>query len=119
MEEPLIDPHDGDRDIIFVDPDRSLDQTAGETKRLCRQVGLFRNFIDSLVLNRFVQVTINTRRMMISEFIGGIINGVIAVIGIGTIIAVIVYLLGPLRLVPVIGDFIVDIIEEIGRRVNF
>lgn len=79
---------------------------AKETKKLSKEVNKLKDL-------EFMKVFKHPLKFMWFSFLRGLMVGFGSVLGASVVVALFVYLLSKISFVPVVGDFVQDIIEEI------
>jgi len=81
--------------------------------KLSKEVKALTKEIENLKELEFVKILKNPWRLMGLSFIKGVMVGFGSVIGATVLVALFIYLLSQISFVPIVGDFIKDIIQEI------
>lgn len=86
-------------------------QTRDDIERLSKAV-------ETLVAHRFVRIHNSTPRLIWFQFLRGLAFGFGTVVGASLLVSVVVLVLSQIELVPVLGGFATQVIEEIeaGRQ---
>jgi len=88
---------------------RQFEALSGEVRSL-------RELLERLRLQQYVRAVLNVRRIAWVSFLSGILNGLGAVIGATLILALVVYVLSRLEVVPHIGRFISEIVKIVQQQ---
>ena len=72
--------------------------------------------LETLAEHRFVQIHNSTFRLMWYQFLRGLAFGFGTVIGASVLVSVVVLLLSQVEVIPYIGEFATDIIQEIESK---
>jgi hypothetical protein len=86
------------------DLDRRITGLSDEVRRL-------RELLEHLRLQQYLQAVVNMRYIMWRSFVGGVFSGLGAVLGGTLVLALLVYLLSRLEVVPYIGHFVARIVQ--------
>lgn len=86
-----------------------------EIRRLTSEVTKLRELLEHLRLQQYVQALLNTRRIMWMSLLSGVMSGLGAVLGATLILAILLYILGRLEVVPYIGHFVSEIIKVVKK----
>jgi len=82
---------------------------------LTLEVRRLRELLEQLRLQQYIQVLLNKRRIMFISFLSGLFSGLGAVLGGTLLLALLLYILGRLSIVPYIGHFISEIIKVVKK----
>jgi hypothetical protein len=76
--------------------------------------------LENIKINEYVELTNNTKKLLWKNFISGISRGVGIAIGVSLIGALLILLLQKIVLlnIPIIGEFIADLIDVINTKVR-
>ena len=83
---------------------------------LSEEVRRLRELLEKLRLSRYMQAVLNVRRMAWLSFLNGILGGLGGAIGATVVLALLVYLLTRLELVPHIGRFVAEIVNIVQHQ---
>jgi len=95
------------------DSARELDQRVAA---LSEEVRRLRELLEKLRLSQYVQAVLNVRRTAWLSFLNGILGGLGGAIGATVVLALLVYLLTRLELVPHIGRFVAEIVKIVQHQ---
>lgn len=82
---------------------------------LSEEIRLLRELLARLRLDQYVRALLSSRHIIWVGLLSGIANGLGAVIGATLVLALLVYLLSHLEVVPVIGRFISELVKAVQR----
>lgn len=108
-------PEESDIPGIYDAPGE-LPELNGAMARLAAEIKLLRELLEKLRLQSYIQALLNTRRIMLMSFISGIMSGLGTVIGATLVLALLLYILGQLEVVPLIGNFIARIVNIVRQK---
>jgi len=100
-----------------VEPERK-DEFLEQISRLIREVRELREFLQGLRLQQYVSAVLNTRRIAAMGFLVGILNGLGAAIGATIALALIIFILSKLEVVPYIGRFVAEIMRVVQQQLH-
>jgi hypothetical protein len=83
---------------------------------LTSEVRKLRLLLENLRLDQYIQTLLNRRRLMWINFLTGIMSGLGGAIGATLVLALLVYILGRLEWIPIIGKWITDILKVVHRK---
>ena len=78
----------------------------GEVKTLSKQVANLKDL-------EFIQVFKHPIKFMWFSFLKGLMVGFGSVLGASVLVALFIYVMGQISLIPVLGDFVQDIVQEV------
>ncbi len=87
-----------------------------QIKHLTKEVEKLRELLERLRLDQYIRTLLNTRRLAFISFLTGIMSGLGAVIGGTLVLALIVYILGRLEWIPILGDWIARILKVVHQK---
>lgn len=96
--------------------DTPLQKLDRQLTALSAEVGRLTDLLEKLRLQQYVQALLNTRRIAWVSFYSGVFNGLGAVIGATLLLALVVYLLSRLEVVPHIGRFVAEIVRIVQQQ---
>ena len=103
-----MDEHDVDS---AQELDKRLDQLSHEVESL-------REYLRDIRLQQYIQVLLNTRRIALMSFLSGMMSGLGAVIGVTIVLSLLVYLLTRLEVLPIIGEWIAQIVRIVQQKTH-
>ena len=83
---------------------------------LAEEVRWLRNLLEKLRLQQYVQVLLNTRRIAWMSFLRGVLSGLGAAVGATLVLALLIYLLSRLEVIPHIGRFVSEIVKIVQHQ---
>jgi len=83
-------------------------------KELLRDLKLLTKEVKALKNLEFVQVLKKPGRLMWLSLLKGMMTGLGSVLGATVLVAILLYIIAQISFVPIIGDFIKDLMSEIG-----
>ena len=104
-----------DRDQIeknIATPDREHLQA----EDILIELQLAKQELEKLNAHKLVQATNTLSGLLFFMFLKGIAFGFGTVVGATIVVSLLVYLLSPFELVPVVGDWVARVVEEVQRR---
>lgn len=96
--------------------DKDIDLLDRRIQGLATEVKLLRQLLEELRLQQYVQALLSPRHMMWSSLLRGIFSGLGAVLGGTVILALLLYILSHMQIIPYIGDFISEIIKVVRKQ---
>lgn len=96
--------------------DESLRELIKPLTTLASEVRSLRNLLEDLRLQQYVQALLNRRRIAWVSFSSGVLNGLGAVIGATLVLALLLYILSRLEVVPYIGRFVSEIVKIVQQQ---
>ena len=91
------------------DLDKHLSDLTSEVRKL-------RLLLENLRLDQYIRTLLSTRRLMLINFLTGIMSGLGAAIGATLVLALLVYVLGRLEWIPIVGRWITDILKVVHQK---
>ena len=86
-----------------------------EKKSLARLIFALRKIVQQFQAREFLQIEDNPKKFILYNFIFGIARGLGFAVGVSLIFASIIWLLSKLAIVPVLGNFIGELLNYIER----
>ena len=90
-----------------------VSQLAKEMKGLTKEAGALGKEVEKLKNLEFIQVFKHPWKFMGFSLLKGLMIGFGSVLGASVLVAIFVFILSQIRLVPYLGEFIQDIIDEV------
>lgn len=87
-----------------------------ETRALTNEVRKLRELLEKLRLQQYIQALLNTRRIALISLMSGVLSGLGAVIGATLVLALLIWILGRLEVLPVIGRWIAEIVRIVKQH---
>lgn len=108
------------RKVVFimadpVEPDAE-DEFCGQISRLTIEVRELREFLQGLRLQQYISTILSTRRLAAVGFLVGILNGLGAAIGATIALALLIFILSKLEVVPHIGRFVSEVVRIVQQQ---
>lgn len=91
------------------DLDKQLSDLTSEVRKL-------RLLLENLRLDQYIKTLLSARRLMLINFLTGIMSGLGAAIGATLVLALLVYVLGRLEWIPIVGRWITDILKVVHQK---
>ena len=88
-------------------------KTAKEVAKLAKEVNNLTKSVTKLKNLEFVQILKNPWKMMWLALVKGIMVGFGSVLGASVVVAIFIYIIAQLSVVPFVGDFVQDVISEV------
>lgn len=83
---------------------------------LTDEVRRLRELLEGLRLNQYVRAILNTRRLALLSFFTGVLSGLGGAIGATLVLALLVYILSRLEVVPYLGRFVTEIVKTVQQH---
>lgn len=96
----------------------SIQELDKRLRQLTHEVQSLREYLQELRLQQYIQALLNTRRIALMSFLSGIMSGLGAVIGATLVLSLLVYILGRLEVLPVIGDWVAQIVKIVRQKTH-
>ncbi len=91
--------------------DRTLRDLDHRIEELSVEVTRLRELLESLRLQQYVRALLNKRYIALMGLLNGVMSGLGAVIGATVLLALLLFILGKLQVLPYIGKFIAELIR--------
>lgn len=88
----------------------------GTETQLAKEVAKLAKIIERLEDQKPFDIMSRPRKFMWFSFLKGLMAGLGSVIGATLLVALLIYILKQIQLIPLVGDFIGNILEYIGKR---
>lgn len=98
-----------------VEPETEY-EPCGQISRLIREVRELREFLEGLRLQQYISTILSTRRLATIGFLVGILNGLGAAIGATIALALLIFILSKLEVVPHIGRFVSEVMRVVQQQ---
>ena len=92
------------------------DELPHHLKALADEVRKLRELLERLRLQQYIQNLLNTRRLAWIGLMYGVLGGLGAVLGATLVLALIIWILSRLEVLPYIGKFIADIVRIVKQQ---
>lgn len=92
-----------------------MEQEKKEKESLAGSILALQKIVNQLQLRQYLQLEDNPKKFLFYNFIVGIIRGLGFAIGVSLIFALILWILTQLIIIPIVGDWIVDLLNYIER----
>ena len=83
---------------------------------LTSEVRKLRLLLERLRLDQYIRTLMSTRRLMLINFLTGIMSGLGGAIGATLVLTLLIYVLGRLEWIPVVGRWITEILNVVHRK---
>lgn len=107
---------DGDTRAVTPGGDASVQELDERLAALTEEMHWLRELLEKLRLQQYMQALLNLRRIAWVSFFSGILNGLGAAIGATLILALLIYVLSRLEVLPHIGQFVSEIVKIVQQQ---
>ena len=107
---------DGHTRAVTPGRDASVQELNERLAALTEEMHWLRELLEKLRLQQYMQALLNLRRIAWVSFFSGILSGLGAAIGATLILALLVYVLSRLEVLPHIGRFVSEIVKIVQQQ---
>lgn len=93
-----------------------VEQLENRIVGLTHEVSQLRDLLERLQIQQYVRALLSVRHIMWANLLSGVFSGLGAVVGATLGVALLVYILGRLEVVPVIGRFVSEIVKIVQQQ---
>lgn len=98
------------------EPDKETQGLEERLDRLSHEVRELRLLLKRLRLQSSVEALLSSKKIIFRSLLSGIFSGLGAVLGATVVLALLLYILGKLQVVPVIGRFVYEIMRIVRQH---
>lgn len=109
-------PHSNDTSEDAPQKSSSLQELDDRLEALTKEVHWLRDLLEKLRLQQYVRALLSLRRIAWVSFFSGILSGLGTAIGATVVLALLLYILSRLEVVPHIGRFISEIVKIVQQQ---
>lgn len=99
-----------------MDQDDHSQELGEQITGLTSEVRKLRLLLENLRLDQYIGTLLNRRRLMWINFLTGIMSGLGGAIGATLVLALLVYVLGKLEWIPIIGRWVTEILKVVHQK---
>jgi|Deesub1362B_J571_1020462.scaffolds.fasta_scaffold02316_3 hypothetical protein len=89
-----------------------------ETERLAEELTALSKIVERLRAQRYLQILDNPRRFLLYSFLNGVAGGLGRTIGATVVIAILAFILSKIQLVPIIGEWVSEIVAIVRENLQ-